>query len=169
VGAGRGRRGYPGGQGDKGRPSPPDPLEPVPAVPPTAPLSATRTISEPPSIIGGGRGWQEIWTESWACRRDSLHRNRGPPPLRGASGQPSSPCPSGPPAYGAMLGAKGQVGSPHEGRRGYRGGSRRGVERARLPVRRTGRAQPRSGADLARWDKSASSGAMSPSPSKAIP
>ena len=49
-----------------------------------------------------------------------------PPPLRGASGRPLSLCPSGPPAYGAMLGAKGQVGSPHEGRRGYRGRSRRG-------------------------------------------
>jgi len=40
--------------------TPPAPGEPVPSVPPVAPLSATRTISEPPSIIGGGRGWQEI-------------------------------------------------------------------------------------------------------------
>ena len=57
--------------------------------------------------------------------------------------------------------------SPHEGRRGYPGGSRRGAERARFPVRRTGRAQPRSGADFPRWGKFASSGGMSPSPWKA--
>ena len=37
----------------------------------------------PPPIIGGGRGWQEIWAESWACRRYGLHRTRVPPPLWG--------------------------------------------------------------------------------------
>ena len=40
-------------------------------------------FQSPPPIIGGGRGWQEIRTESWARRRDSLHKIRVPPPLRG--------------------------------------------------------------------------------------